>query len=347
MGGFAWSERERSILRKFYRKIGPTECAKLLPGRSSDTIQGQARALGLTVEGRRCGRNRKPNSWTEQELQVLRKNYATFGPHGMKILLPGRSVLSIRERARFQGLTVIGRKWKKFDNVWTEEEIEILTKSYIVFGPRACLSLLPKRSLSAIHARAEILGLTDPTRKRKWNSKINDPEKDSEASKKYGKDVYRFFLVGNKAFALVEKRDLRKLSAHRWYLLKAKHLSYACASIQGKTVLMHRFIMDAPASLEVDHWSGNGLDNVRKNIRLCNRPQNTWNRGATRSKRSSSYKGVFRRQKLECEKPWIARLCVNGNRIHLGYYSTAEAAALVVNKAIRKYHGKFARLNEV
>lgn len=347
MGGIPWSEKERDLLRKNYQKIGPTECHALLPDRSADTIQCQARALGLTAEGRRCGQNKKPNSWTKEELQIIRDNYASIGPEGCQKLLQHRSILSICERARPLKLTVLWKRWFKGEDAWTEEEISILKNSYLQVSPKKLIGLLPGRTSNAIHTRAGILKITDPTRKRRWSPNVKAPEPDPEASKKYGRPVYRVYLVGNERFSLVEKRDLSKVLQYRWYEFKSKNTFYASTPIKKKTTLMHRLITGVDDDREVDHWNGNGLDNVGENLRKCTRAQNTWNRSITKSKRSSSYKGVFRRLSRTCEKPWIARIAANGKKIHLGYYPTAEEAALVVNKALLKYHGKFARLNRV
>ena len=44
---------------------------------------------------------------------------------------------------------------------------------------------------------------------------------------------------------------------------------------------------------------------------------------------------------------WIAVISVNKTRYHLGVFKTAKEAAKAYNQAALKYHGKFARLNEV
>jgi len=56
---------------------------------------------------------------------------------------------------------------------------------------------------------------------------------------------------------------------------------------------MHREILNAPPALVVDHINHNGLDNRKKNLRLCTVAQNSMNQRPSRRKnKSSKYKGV-------------------------------------------------------
>jgi hypothetical protein len=45
-----------------------------------------------------------------------------------------------------------------------------------------------------------------------------------------------------------------------------------------KTILLHRFLMNPPSDLEVDHLNCYGLDNRRENLRVCTRAENAKNR---------------------------------------------------------------------
>jgi hypothetical protein len=42
---------------------------------------------------------------------------------------------------------------------------------------------------------------------------------------------------------------------------------------------------------------------------------------------------------------WLARLWADGKQIYVGWYKTKEAAAHARDKAARKHHKEFARLN--
>lgn len=91
----------------------------------------------------------------------------------------------------------------------------------------------------------------------------------------------------------------------------------------------------------VDHINGDPLDNRRTNLRLASPSENLRNRGKN-SNNKSGFKGVC------CFKPtgrWCAKIEVCGKIHHLGYFTTAEEAALAYDRAARELHGEFARLN--
>lgn len=117
--------------------------------------------------------------------------------------------------------------------------------------------------------------------------------------------------------------------------------SYVYASTRGvNKMFMHRFLMNcSDPNIFVDHINGNGLDNRRSNLRLCNRSQNSANRQSS-FKSSSKYLGVCKKR-----KNWRAQISVNKRTKYLGTFKTQEEAALAYNEAAKKIHGEFANLN--
>ena len=112
-------------------------------------------------------------------------------------------------------------------------------------------------------------------------------------------------------------------------------------SSKWSRMLMHKQIMgDVPSGCLIDHANNDGLDNRRANLRIATVAQNAWN---TRPRKSlSGLKGItFCKDK----QLWRGNLCVNGRRIHLGYFKTPEDAARAYDEAAKKYFGAFARLN--
>jgi len=141
------------------------------------------------------------------------------------------------------------------------------------------------------------------------------------------------------AHATVDTEDLGLLDEYRWRLAKRLQLRYARRDVGGKTVYMHRVIMNAPAGMQIDHINGNGLDNRKANLRLCNHTQNQ--RNARKRKRASSrFKGV----NWHCNG-WVARICVNRKRINLGRYKVESEAAQAYDAKAVELFGEFANLN--
>ena len=103
---------------------------------------------------------------------------------------------------------------------------------------------------------------------------------------------------------------------------------------KGKTVLMHRLILDlVEVSIPVvDHINGDTLDNQRRNLRACSRSQNARNT-RVRKGASTKFKGV-----TATKHGFVAKIA-------LGTYLTAEEAAHVYDEAAKEFHGEFARLN--
>lgn len=111
----------------------------------------------------------------------------------------------------------------------------------------------------------------------------------------------------------------------------------------GKSLHLHRLIMNPPTGMFVDHINGNRLDNQRSNLRVCTRIQNSYNIGKRKGK--NKYKGV---QPVKSRiNPWSAFIRSDRKIHYLGVFPTEELAAEAYNLAAIKHHGEFARLNVI
>lgn len=108
---------------------------------------------------------------------------------------------------------------------------------------------------------------------------------------------------------------------------------------RGK-MLLHRLVMNARPGEKIDHWSGDGLDCRKENLRTSTDSQNQGNRGSFIG--TSSYKGVS--WNVEKQK-WRAAIYNGGRTRFLGYFASEEAAAAAYDIVAREVHGEFARLN--
>jgi hypothetical protein len=148
--------------------------------------------------------------------------------------------------------------------------------------------------------------------------------------------------------ALVDDADWLMVNQHEWRARRSKHERtwYALANGHPKdgrrtTIYMHRLITGALPAIHVDHINGNGLDNRRANLRLCEPAANGRNRRKNRNG-SSQFKGVNRRKDMG---RWRASIGVNGKRLHLGTFGTEDEAASAYDRAAVEHFGDFARLN--
>jgi HNH endonuclease len=149
-------------------------------------------------------------------------------------------------------------------------------------------------------------------------------------------------LASNMTPITISKQDLELVSPFRWDIRKSKTGAYALTVIgegdQKRRVLMHRFILNAPETMVVDHVDGDGLNNSRENLRLCTMAENAANR--TKPKGAMAYHGV------SGNSGWyLAAISINGVQHTLGRFPTAELAAEAFDSAARRYRNGFTALN--
>jgi hypothetical protein len=140
--------------------------------------------------------------------------------------------------------------------------------------------------------------------------------------------------------AIVDDGDYAWLTQWRWRL-NSKGYAIRSFTINGKEIVlcMHREIMQAQRGQFVDHIDHNRLNNGRANLRFVTQQQNLMNRRLHRNN-SSGQKGVSR-----LHDKWHARIQLNEQSIHLGFFDDLETAAQVYDVAARKLFGIYAMLN--
>lgn len=147
--------------------------------------------------------------------------------------------------------------------------------------------------------------------------------------------------------ALIDDEDAARVLQFKWeYMLNARSKrGYAKRKVKrnGKnhSVYLHRFLLNAPPGIQVDHINGNGLDNQKSNLRLATHGQNQFN-SRKRVDSQNKYKGIYHDNQ---RGTYVARLKAKGYDISLGGFKTAIEAARAYDELARAYHGEFARLN--
>lgn len=166
----------------------------------------------------------------------------------------------------------------------------------------------------------------------------------------------------------------KKLTEKQFSDLNSERVEKGLKPLKRRTLLMHRYILDLGCDNTytdpvIDHIDGDGLNNTKSNLRLCNRSQNSCNkklksnsqtgwRGVTRVKYTYSSKRKYikkdgtvseykypKKQTMR-KKPWKAYIRPKGQKtITIGCYETAEEAARAYDEKAKELFGEFAKLN--
>ena len=151
---------------------------------------------------------------------------------------------------------------------------------------------------------------------------------------------------------LVDDDDYEWAKHFKWSVVQSRHLFYVVRSERNpngtrRTIRLHRDVVRAMSHEDVDHINGDGLDNRKENLRLCNMMQNQQNRIKRKTTKSGSpYKGTFyRRNKKGDKRRCVSYITINRKRFQLGTYDTAEEAARVYDSKALYYFKDRARLN--
>ena len=147
---------------------------------------------------------------------------------------------------------------------------------------------------------------------------------------------------------IVGNQDFAYLSQWKWHAHPHGQTVYAQTNLPNgdgtfRTCRMHRMIMKATESQKVDHRDGNGLNNVRSNLRFTTFAGNQRNKGMS-SNNKSGFKGVSWNKH---QQQWVAQITAGGNPKHLGYFDDPRVAALTYDAAAVELHGEFAKTNEM
>ena len=143
----------------------------------------------------------------------------------------------------------------------------------------------------------------------------------------------------------VSQEDFAFLNKWKWYHHNCRGCFYADRNIRGPgkkvTLLsMHRVVaarMGLDLSNEIDHIDGDGLNNIRSNLRAATRAQNSYNRGKPRHN-TSGIKGAFWDK---ARSKWKSQIYYEGTYHYLGTFDTKEKAAEAYRKAAERLHKDF------
>lgn len=133
-------------------------------------------------------------------------------------------------------------------------------------------------------------------------------------------------------FTIIDADDYGKIKDILWSISKAGYV------VNKSVGFMHRFIIDAPSDMLVDHINHNRTDNRKSNLRLATHSQNNFNRRPL-SGSSSKYKGVTWERSVE---KWSSRISYKGSKITIGRFATEEEAARAFDLKAIELRGEWA-----
>lgn len=113
---------------------------------------------------------------------------------------------------------------------------------------------------------------------------------------------------------------------------------YLSCVLDGKHYLIHRIVylhVHGILPMFIDHINGNRQDNSVKNLRPATRAENQQNMRRAFLTNKSGLLGAFYNK---ANKKWFSRICVDGRRLWLGTFDTAEQAHEAYINAKRKLH---------
>jgi hypothetical protein len=147
--------------------------------------------------------------------------------------------------------------------------------------------------------------------------------------------------------AVVDDADFDLLSRFGWTLVRGggkRQRLYAHANMKEgekwQPVMMHRFLLQAPAGTQVDHRDNDGLNNRRSNLRLATGSQNRQNSASRIG--SSRFKGVSWHK---AAGKWVAVIKTDRQQRYLGLFVNELDAARAYDAAARELFGEFALPN--
>lgn len=104
-----------------------------------------------------------------------------------------------------------------------------------------------------------------------------------------------------------------------------------------KSILLHRFVVNATSEEDVDHRNRDSLDDRKSNLRKCDDSTNSMNSKLYRTN-TSGHKGVCWSTK---DNKWMAYIMVKQKHKTLGYFNNFDDAVICREKAEKEYFGEF------
>lgn len=162
---------------------------------------------------------------------------------------------------------------------------------------------------------------------------------------KENKKTNKYFLDGKCGIGITSNtdkefyfdlEDYEKIKNYCWF---ENNDGYIETNINGKTIKIHRMIMDVTdRNIFVDHINHNTLDNRKSELRICCNQENCFNESIARNN-TTGIMGVIWHKR---DNIWEAIIGYNNKSIYLGRSKDKDTAIKMRLQAEKKYFGEFA-----
>ena len=125
--------------------------------------------------------------------------------------------------------------------------------------------------------------------------------------------------------------DIERCKNLKWHM----HCGYV--SNKKLNVMLHRYLINCPEDMFVDHINRDKLDNRKENLRICTQKENNRNMSIRENSKSIA-RGIYQSSKTG----WVARIKVDGKDIYLGTFKSFDEAYNARRQAEIDYFGEFA-----
>ncbi len=142
--------------------------------------------------------------------------------------------------------------------------------------------------------------------------------------------LYDFYHDPLSEKVLIDAEDIEKINGCRITRDSPQKGCSISIKVHSKNIRLHRFLMNPPSGMVVDHINHNRLDNRKSNLRICTQQQNTFNRFSEGMSYSKDYKN------------WFVQIAKGGKRYNLGSFANKEDALKARVDAEKYLFGEFA-----
>lgn len=143
-------------------------------------------------------------------------------------------------------------------------------------------------------------------------------------------DEYLELELTNGVYTIIDFDDFENIVNYYWRSQYDNSINsyYVLGQVNDETISLHRYIANvSDISITVDHKDRNPLNNRKDNLRLATHLQQCLNQTSKKSKLSSTYNGVSKRNDVSTPTYRVRAQDINGKQCNIGSFKDEIIAA--------------------